>query len=138
MSELPETAKAESIIKNWLTAIVDTASERDHSAHMDLISKKVNLVGVPGFDSIGFDDWSNQCQHEFEIELISDIQYQGLKVRAATDSRIMFITHETIIASDDTKKQQGVECLLELEDDGIWRLTQQRIMSDEETAHYLS
>ena len=115
MSDLPETGSAESVVKSWLSAIVDTAKKRDHPAHMNLISKKINLVGVPGFESIGYDDWANQCQHEFEHAVISDIQYQGLKVRAATDARIMFVTDETIIASDGTQNQQGIECLLEKE-----------------------
>ena len=119
MSESPETIAAEPIIKTWLTAIVDTASQRDHAAHMKLISKNISLAGVPGFENIGFDDWSNQCKHEFENELIGEIQYQGLKIRAATDSRIMFVTQETVIASDGTQNQQGIECLLEIEDDSI-------------------
>jgi hypothetical protein len=135
---MSDTNPAESIAKKWLTAMVDTASQYDHSAHMNLISRKINLLGVPGFESIGFEDWSRQCQDEFKIHLISDIQYQGLKVRAATDSQIMFITHETIIASDGACKQQGIECLLEKEDDDNWRLTQQRILGEDETDHYLN
>jgi len=39
MSESPETTAAKPIIKTWLAAIVDTASQRDHAAHMNLISK---------------------------------------------------------------------------------------------------
>ena len=134
---MSDTTSAESIVKIWLTDIVDTASERNHLAHMNLISKKVSLSGVPGFENISFDDWSNQCQHEFENELIDNIQYQGLKIRAATDSRIMFVTQETIVASDGTQNQQGIECLLETEENGVWRLTQQRVLGEEETAQYL-
>jgi len=132
------TQQAETIVKTWLTQLVETASERDHQAHMNLISKKINLIGVPGFESIGFDDWSNQVQHEFGIGLIDDIQYQGLMIRAANDERIMFITHETIVANDGTQKQQGIECLLDKEDDGQWRLTHQRVLGEEETAQYLA
>ncbi len=128
---------SESIVKTWLAAIIRTAGEGDHKTHMDLISKKVNLVGVPGFESIGFEDWSNQCQHEFNDKLITEIQYQGLKIRAETELRIMFVTHETILASDGTKNQQGIECLLEKEEDGQWRLTQQRILGEDETTQYL-
>ena len=128
---------SESIVKTWLANIVKTASERDHAAHMNLISKKINLVGVPGFESIGYDDWSSQCQHDFNDNMIAEIQYQGLKIRAATEEQIMFVTHETIVASDGTKNQQGIECLLEKEEDDQWRLTQQRVLGEEETAQYL-
>lgn len=136
-SNKPEIATAETIITTWLTAITDTASQHDHTAHMNLISKNIRLTGVPGFESIGFDDWSSQCKDEFEKKLIVEIKYQGLKVRAATDSRIMFVTEETVIASDGTKNQQGIECLLDIEDDGTWRLRQQRVLADDETAQYL-
>ena len=128
---------SESIVNTWLANIVKTASEGDHPAHMDLISKTINLVGVPGFESIGFDYWSSQCQHDFKDNKIAEIQYHGLKIRAATDERIMFITRETVNASDGTKNQQGIECLLEKEVDGQWRLTQQRVLDEDEAASYL-
>ncbi|VAX00887.1 hypothetical protein MNBD_GAMMA21-2315 [hydrothermal vent metagenome] len=126
-----------SIVDTWLASIIKTADERDHQSHMDLISRKVNLVGVPGFESIGFDDWSNRCRHDFNDNIIAEIQYQGLKIRAETDQQIMFVTHETLLTNDGEKNQQGIECLLEKEDDGQWRLTQQRILGEDETAQYL-
>ena len=127
----------DSIVNNWLTSIINTATERDHPSHMNLISKQVNLVGVPGFESIGFDDWSNRCQHDFNNNFIAEIQYQGLKIRAENEQQIMFVTRETIITNAGEKNQQGIECLLEKEDDGQWRLTQQRILGDDETTSYL-
>ncbi len=129
---------SESIVKSWLADISRTAGEADHKSHMDLISKKINLIGVPGFENIGYEDWFNQCQHDFDDKLIAEIQYQGLKMRAETSERIMFITHETILSSDGTKNQQGIECLLEKEDDGQWRLTQQRVLGEDETHQFLA
>ena len=129
---------SESTVKTWLANIVKTASEGDHKSHMDLISKKINLVGVPGFESIGYEYWSNQCLHDFNDKLIAEIQYQGLKMRAETEDRIMFTTHETVLASDGTKNQQGIECLLEKEDDGYWRLAQQRVLGEDETNQFLA
>jgi len=49
----------------------------------------------------------------------------------------MFVTQETVIASDGTQNQQGIECLLEVGDDSTWRLTQQRVLKEDETAQYL-
>jgi hypothetical protein len=42
------------------------AQQRDHAAHMNLISKNVSVVGVHGFDNIGYQDWANQTAHEFK------------------------------------------------------------------------
>jgi len=128
---------SERIAKQWLADIVRTAQQRDHLAHMNLISKSVSVTGIPGFESIGYEDWAKQTQHEFKQGVIADIHYTGLKIRAATDARIMFVTHESITADDGTQIAQGIECLLEKEADGQWRLVQQRVLGTEETRAYL-
>ena len=126
----------EAVIQTWLDEISRTVAAHDHAAHMQLISRDVSLQGVPGFDNIGFDDWSKQCQYEFANQLIKRIDYGKFRVRAATEKRIMFLTHETVTANDGTVTAQGIECLLEKEDDGQWRLVQERILSPEETRQY--
>ncbi|MCW9025361.1 MAG: hypothetical protein OQK73_11880 [Gammaproteobacteria bacterium] len=125
---------SEEIAKQWLTNAVTTANNKNYSAHMDLISKRVSLTGVPGFESIGYDDWAAQCQHEFENNVLKSVRYDGLKLAASTDSRVMFKTFETVEATDGTINAQGIEVLLEKEDDGQWRLVQERVLADDETA----
>ena len=56
---------SEKIAKQWLHDAATTANSKNHQAHMDLISERVNLVGVPGFETIGHEQWSAQCLHEF-------------------------------------------------------------------------
>ena len=128
---------AESIVKTWLNNIVTTADARDHAAHMNLISSSISLTGIPGFEQIGYEQWSQQCESDFADGIITKIEYQGLKIRAATDERIMFITRENISTNDGNTQSQGIECLLEKESDGQWRLLQQRVLGDDETAQYL-
>ena len=86
--------------KQWLRDAAATANSKNHPAHMDLISKRVNLVGVPGYESIGYEQWSAQCRHEFEHHLIKSVRYDGLKMLAPTESRVMFKTFETASATD--------------------------------------
>ena len=126
---------SEEIAKHWLQEAADTVNKKNHQAHMDLISKRVNLVGVPGFESINHEQWSAQCLHEFKNNLIKSVRYDGLKLLAATDTRIMFKTFETVAGVDGQVNAQGVEILLEKEDDGKWRLVQERILPAEETEH---
>lgn len=126
---------SEAIIKAWLTEIVQTAEARDYAGHMDLISRQVSLYGVPGYETIGYDDWYRQVQHEFENKVIQDIQYAGLKITEATEQRIMFRTFETVRATDGKVNAQGVEIILGLEGDGRWRMIQERILTDDETAN---
>ena len=118
------------IAEQWLLDAVRTANAKDHNAHMDLISKQISLQGVPGYD-----DWSRQCQHEFENNLLKSVRYDGFKLVAETATRVMFKTYETVEATDGTVNAQGVEMLLVKEDDGKWRLAQERILPPDESAH---
>ena len=102
---------------------------------MDLISKKVNLFGVPGFEVIGYEDWARQCRHELETGLLQRVSYRGLKVQVRAPARIMLKTVETVEGSDATVRTLGVEMVIEKEGDGKWRLTQERILSHDEMAH---
>ena len=126
---------SQSIAEQWLLDAVRTANTKDYTAHMDLISREINLQGVPGFETIGYDDWARQCQHEFENNLLKSVRYDGFKLVADTPERIMFKTFETVEATDGTVDAQGVEMLLEKEADGKWRLVQERILPPDEAAH---
>jgi nicotinamide mononucleotide adenylyltransferase len=128
------TEQAITIAKNWMNKIAETAANHQYDEHMDLISKKVNITGIPDFENIGYDDWAKQCKHEFENNIIKSINYQGFKLQAHTDSRIMFKTYEAVEATDGTITAQGIEVLLENEQ-GIWRVVQERILSPDEVKH---
>ncbi len=125
---------ATTIAKNWMRNIADTAANHEFDQHMDLISRKVNITGIPDFENIGYDDWATQCKHEFENNIIKSISYQGLKLQAHTDTRIMFKTYEAVEATDGTISAQGVEVLLENEQ-GTWRVVQERILPIDEVKH---
>ena len=122
-------------IKNFLQRMASTAIAMDHENHMNLISKKVQVYGIPGFDTIGYEDWSAQCKHEFAQGLIRDVSYTGLRMITRTPVRIMFKTLETISTRDGTVNRMGIEVILEKESDGQWRIIQERILPDNELEH---
>lgn len=125
----------EKVAKQWLTDAAATANAKNHPEHMNLISRRVSLQGVPGFENIGYEEWAAQCKHEFENNLLKSVRYAGLKLITSTDAHIMFKTFETIEGSDGTVNAQGVEMLLEKEDDEKWRLVQERVLPADEAAH---
>ena len=127
---------SETDAKQWLHDAAKTASDNDFAAHMDLISRRVALHGVPGFEVIGYDDWAAQCQQEFGKRLINSVSYDGFILVADTGSQVMFKTFETVEAADGKVNAQGIEVLLEQEADGKWRLVQERVLPAEESAHY--
>ncbi|MCW9046921.1 MAG: hypothetical protein OQK46_02490 [Gammaproteobacteria bacterium] len=126
---------SEEIAKQWLEKAITTAANKDHAAHMNLISKKVTLRGVPGYENIGYDDWAAQTLHEFQDNVLKSISYKGYKPLISTLTHIMFKTFETVEANDGKINAQGIEILLEKEDDAEWRLVQERILPEDEAKH---
>ena len=125
---------AENIAQQWLDDCCKTIEQYDHAAHMNLISKDIQVLGVPGFDVIGYADWHSQCEYEFNEKLIANTSYQGLKVHQDNDSEITFLTNETIHTSDGTVDTHAIEVVLTLETDGQWRVTRERLLSSEEAS----
>jgi len=123
------------IAKQWLAEAPTTACEKKYNEHMDLISQRISLQGMPGFDNIGYDDWTAQCKHAFENNLIKSVQYQGIKLLAESDTHIIFKTYKTVEGMDGTVNAQGVKMLLELEPDQKWRLVQECVLPEDESKH---
>lgn len=130
-----EKEAAEKIAQKWLDASALTASKQDFDAHFDLISERVRVTGVPGFESISYDDWARAAKKDFEEGTLEKVTYEGLKLNAQNETQIMFKTLENIFVNDGTKKTQGVEILIELEKDGVWRVIQERVMTGDEIRH---
>lgn len=115
-------------VEDFLVRFAKTAVEGDHAAHMAMISKKVQVHGVPGFEVIDYDSWSRQCAHEFPQFLIQSIDYVGMDIKKETDTLLCLETHETITARDGTMNSSLLEIFIEREDDGKWRIVQERIL----------
>lgn len=118
--------------KDMLEQLALTANAGDYAAHMDLISQQVSVFGVPGFEVIGYDDWARQCKHEFAAGLLKQVSYAGLRVVTLTPGNVLFKTTETVEGTDGTVNRQGIEILIRKEDDGKWRIVQERILADDE------
>ncbi len=120
------------IADEWLQALAATANAKDFAAHMDLVSPQVAVFGVPGFEVIGYSDWAAQCKHEFENNVLKRVAYNGLRVIAMTPGSVMFKTLETVEGTDGSLNVNGVEIVIRKEEDGKWRVTQERILASDE------
>ncbi len=122
------------IVEKLLQEMARSANEKDYAAHMDLISQQVSVFGIPGFDVIGYDDWARQCQYEFENNILKSVSYGPMKVVAHAPGRVMFKTLETVEANDGSCNSNGVEIIIQKENDGKWRVLQERILPQDEAA----
>lgn len=126
------TESKQEIIKTFLSDMAKTASQHDFEKHMNLISKKVEVFGVPGFETITYDDWFRQCENEFKEKLIKSVSYENIDILDSTESIIMFKTIEHIETKDNSKNTTNVVIAITNEDDGKWRVTQERILPTDE------
>ncbi|MGB5464466.1 MAG: nuclear transport factor 2 family protein [Sedimenticolaceae bacterium] len=124
----------DSVVQDWLANFRRTALARDLEGHMAMISPQVTVFGVPGFDTLGYQDWSKQCAHEFPQGLIVALDYSRIAVRTANDSQILFKALETTATADGGQIAQAVEMLLQCDEDS-WRLKQLRILPADEARH---
>lgn len=115
--------------EQFLKEMADTANRHDFEAHMNLISKKVKVYGVPEFEEINYDDWYNQCKQEFSDRLLLRVTYQGVQTLTEVEDTIQFAVVETVEATDGQENINLLEFVIRKEEDGQWRLVQQRIMS---------
>jgi len=119
---------AQQIAEQWLTDAAESAGEKDLSRHMGMISKRVSLQGVPGFENIDYDIWFKQCRHQFENAMIKSIAYKGFNLISSTETQIMFTVFEVVVGTDGTVNEQIVEMSLDKEDDDAWRLVLERVL----------
>ena len=115
--------------QQFLDQMAMTANALDLDAHMDLISKEVRVFGIPGFEQIGYDDWFKQCKHEFENKMLKQVSYKGLDILDETPDKVVFKSIETVEGTDGKSNTYDIEFVIEKEDDGKWRVTQERVLS---------
>jgi hypothetical protein len=133
--DIQNKESATSIAQQWLDDSAQTATNKQFEEHFNLISKKVRVTGVQGYDSVSYDDWARQSEQEFKDNVLKSVTYQGLKLLATNETQIMFKTVETVLANDGKRSAHGVEVLLTQEEDGVWRVTQERVLTDAESVH---
>ena len=135
MTQEISESSAKTIAQEWLDASAETATNKKFDEHFNLISKRVRVTGVEGFESVSYKDWAEQSKKEFEDNVLKSVSYKGLKLLATNHFQIMFKTIESVEANDGTHKSHGVEILLEKEEDGVWRVKQERVLTDAESRH---
>jgi len=119
------------LVRNFLRRFTETAMVGDHPRHMAMISRKVRVFGVPGFAAIGYDDWHRQCAHEFAQGALKRIAFEDVTLKVETDNLIAFEAIEVVEAKDGSVNRNRVEIFLEEEEDGQWRLVQERILASQ-------
>lgn len=127
----------EELINDWLASFAHTAEQANLGAHMAHISRQVEVLGIPGFEAVTYEDWHRQCSQEFPQKLIRSVNYSGLKVRELGEDFALFVVHESIDLNDGNTNQNTVEMRLQLEGDQLL-LRKLRILPALESLQYMN
>ncbi|MFV1985503.1 MAG: hypothetical protein ACC657_18285 [Thiohalomonadales bacterium] len=123
------TNSEQNTAEDWLTAISKTVQLRNIHAHMRLVSKSVRVYGVPGVNTITYIDWRKRRQTEFEKNLLRELSYNFIRMKAITAKRLSFIAVETMLSMAGKSCEINKDIIIEKEYDGVWRVVEENIIS---------
>lgn len=127
MSAASDHVTAEYTITAWCMGVSDSIKRADLDSHMGHVSRKIKVYGVPNRQMIGYRDWKARRQYEIENGEILSLNYQKIRLISSTQRRIRFSTNETTVGKNGKMLQLTKNVLLELEDDGIWRVVEENV-----------
>ena len=114
-------------IRKWLSNITETAKAKDLKQHMDLVSEKVAVYGMPSGKTLNYADWQNRRQSEFKRGLIKGLAYNNLKIKTFGLRRLIFDIEEIMDGTNGDLAIINKQVVLEEEQDNKWRVVEETI-----------
>ncbi len=114
-------------IRKWLSDISESVRERDIDRHMNLVSEKVSVYGLPNGKVLNFDDWRQRRENEFKRGILKAISYDKLQVKNFGLRRLIFGIEEIMDATNGDMVIINKQVILEQEDDNQWRVVEESI-----------
>lgn len=118
---------SQTIVTKWLADFAYSVSTRDLDAHMELVSEKVAVLGLPNAEKIDYAGWMRRRRNEFNKKLLQRLTHSQPTV---INSRSAFITFRVQEMLKDQKKNSievDKEITLHHEEDGKWRVIREQI-----------
>ena len=118
----------QTIIVDWCNRVSRSITRRDIKEHMQHVSEKVRVYGVPGYNELRFFDWEKRRSHEFRHNLIETLTYKLNRIRTSTPARINFHAEETMQAVSGKVIILDKEITLELNPQlQLWQVVEENI-----------
>lgn len=120
---------AKNIAEDWLNAISESVLNRDINEHMRLVSKKVQVYGLPGIESLNYKQWLYRRHNEFLHNRLLSLKYKLLRIKNDQQRRLGFEVEEQMVSTDGQAYIINKDILLECEKDDNWRVVEENITS---------
>lgn len=129
MSAVNQHVIAEQTIHAWCMGMTASVQQQDLDKHMDLISEKVRLYGLPGTEVVDYAGWRARRKFEFKNQELLVTNYRNIRLINSSQRRIRFNVIETMVGKDGKMVTLDKNIVLENESDGQWRVVEENINS---------
>ena len=129
MNAVNEHLIAEQTIHAWCIDISQSIKLQDIDKHMQLVSQRVQVYGMPTKDTINYRQWKARRKNEFANDSLLAINFKEIRLISSTPKRLRFNTHETMLGKDGKMVLLDKNITLELEDDEVWRVIEEKVNS---------
>jgi len=127
MNAVNEHMIAEQTIHAWCIDISQSIQQQDIDKHMQLVSQRVQVYGVPSKDTINYRQWKLRRKNEFSKNSLLAINFKEIRLISSTPKRLRFNTQETMLGNDGKMVLLDKNITLELEDDNFWRVIEEMV-----------
>ncbi|VAW95799.1 hypothetical protein MNBD_GAMMA21-1550 [hydrothermal vent metagenome] len=129
MSAVNEHMIAEQTIHAWCIDLSRSIQQQDIDKHMQLVSQRVQVYGMPTKDTINFRQWKSRRKNEFINDTLLAINFKEVRLISSTPKRLRFNTQETMLGKDGKMVLLDKNITLELEEDETWRVIEEKVNS---------
>ena len=113
----------------WCLDMSQSIKQADLDRHMELVSKKIKVYGMPSKGVIDYKEWRSRRKFEFQNESLIAINYQDIQMIGSSARRLRFSANQTMLGKDGKMVILDKKIILELEEDGIWRVVEENVNS---------
>ena len=116
-------------IQAWCFDVSKTIKDADFDGHMQLVSRKLKIYGLPKKDVLDFREWRARCKYEFENNSLLSVNFQDIRLVSSTARRLIFSANETMLGKDGKMVVLEKNFILELEEDNHWRVVEEKVIN---------
>jgi len=127
MSAVNHHTLAEQTVRSWFTNMSSSVRARDMDQHMQNISRRINVYGMPSKAVIKYKEWKSRRHNELTSEDLIALNYQGIRIISSSAKRITFNTSETMVGKNGMMVTLDKNIIIEVEDDGVWRVVEENV-----------
>ncbi|MFO7603248.1 MAG: hypothetical protein R6X06_05465 [Gammaproteobacteria bacterium] len=114
-------------LHQWLQNMQRSVQDQDLEQHMALVSKRVQIYGLPRKEVVDYPQWRQRRHNEFRTRRLVALQHAHVKIKTLGLVRIAFNVDQSLIAKDGVVYIINKDIMLEKEADGVWRVIEETI-----------